>query len=364
MTKLTLYWYLHSIIIDFIKDRNLLYFCLLGIFFSFSSCVEPPETPIPQALPVIESGAYILNEGNFQWGNARLDYVNLSSGIVTKDIFNSVNSRPVGDVLQSASYIKGNIWLVVNNSGKIEVINSKDCQSIQSISGLQSPRYAVPVSDDRVWVSDLYANGINIVSSDNFERKGFISLPGWTEQMLLHFTGVWVTNVRRSFVYLLHPESNTILDSVEVGLGNQNIVQDLSGNIWILAAGDAGQNIPGRITCVDPETRQIVKQFIFNEPGGHSLVLSLDKNYLFYIYSGAVWKLALQANSLPAAPIVPASKDNILYGLSVHPRSERLFVLDAKDYVSEGKVYEYSYEGVMQREFSAGVIPSTMIFVE
>jgi hypothetical protein len=364
MTQFTLNWNFRMILSGFIKDRNLLYFCLLGIFFSFSSCVKPPETPSPEPLPVIESGAYILNEGNFQWGNARLDYVNLSSGSVTKDIFNLINGRPMGDVLQSATYIKGNIWLVVNNSGKIEVINPKNCQSIRSISGLQSPRYAVPVSDDKVWVSDLYANGIHIVSSGDFESKGFISLPGWTEQMLLHSTGVWVTNVLRSFVYLLHPEFNTILDSVEVGLGNQNIVQDLSGNIWILAAGDAGQNIPGRITCVDPETQQIVKQFIFNEPGGHSLVLSLDKNYLFYIYSGAVWKLALQANNLPTAPIVPASKDNILYGLSVHPKLDRLFVLDAKDYVSEGKVYEFSYTGELQREFSGGVIPSKMIFVQ
>jgi hypothetical protein len=364
MNNRVMFWNSNSTMVYSLTGRIMLFIYLLIILFFISSCVKPPETPSPEPLPIIESGAYILNEGNFQWGNARLDYVNLSSGVVTKDIFNSVNSRPVGDVLQSATYIKGNIWLVVNNSGKIEVINPKDCQSIRSISGFQSPRYALSVSNDWVWVSDLYANGIHIVSSGDLEKTGFISLPGWTEQMLLHPTGVWVTNVRRRFVYIVHPELNSIVDSVEVGLGNQNIVQDLSGNIWILAAGDAVQNVPGRITCVDPETRQIVKQFIFNGPGGHSLAMSHDKNYLFYIYAGAVWKLSLQADNLPDAPIVPASTDNILYGLSIHPKLDRVFVLDAKDYVSEGKVYEYSYTGELKREFSAGVIPSNMIFVQ
>lgn len=338
-------------------------YCIIFILF-FSGCVKPPEIQEPGPAPLIESGAYILNEGNFQWGNARLDYVNLNTGEISKDVFKRINNRVLGDVLQSAIYVKGNIWLVVNNSGKIEVINPKDCQSIRTINGLQSPRYALPVSEDWVWVSDLYANGIHIVSSGDLEKKGFIPLPGWTEQMHLHTSGVWVTNVRSQYVYLLDPGLNQLVDSVDVGLGNQNIVEDLAGNIWILSSGDVGQNIPGRISCIDPERRQIIQQFILDTPDGHSLEISIDRNSLFYIYAGSVWKLSTQANSLPAIPIVSGTGNQIFYGLSVHPKSELLYVLDAQDYVSEGRAYEYSYSGELKREIISGIIPRSMIFIK
>ncbi len=329
-----------------------------------SACVKPPDTPEPQPFPVSQAGAYILNEGNYQWGNARLDYLSFNSNSISKDVFKSTNKRPLGDVLQSASFIRGDIWLVVNNSGKIEIINPKDCSSIRTITGLQSPRYVLPVSDDDVWVSDLYANGIHILSSGDFEKKGFISLPGWTEQMSIHSTGVWVTNVRRSFVYLLNPITNQIIDSVSVGLGNQNILQDLAGNLWILASGDQNTNIPGRITCVDPETRQVIQEFIFPSPGGSSLVMSRDKQQLYYIYNGSVWSLSLLASSLSDIPFFTGSTDKLIYGLAVHPKKDRLFMMDARDYVSEGYIYEYSYNGEFLNQYTAGIIPSGMIFVE
>lgn len=343
----------------FIFHYFLFFVCLF-----FSACVKPPDTPEPQPFPVAQTGAYILNEGNFQWGNARLDYLSFNSNSVSKDVFKSSNGRDLGDVLQSAVYIKGDIWLVVNNSGKIEVINPKDCSSVRTISGLQSPRYAVPVSEDRVWVSDLYANGIHILSAGDFEKKGFISLPGWTEQMLIHPTGVWVTNVRRSFMYLLNPATNQILDSVEVGLGNQNILQDLAGNLWVLASGDFSLNIPGRIACVDPVARQVVKEFILDGSGASNLVMSRDQQQLFYIYNGSVWNLPLQASALSASPLIAGTADKLFYGLAVHPHINRLFVMDARDYVSEGYIYEYSYHGEFQNQFTAGIIPSGMIFVE
>eukprot|EP01034_Spumella_vulgaris_P009002 gene9002-11428_t len=37
------------------------------------------------------------------------------------DIFQSVNGAPLGDILQSMTYINDRAYIVVNNSGKIEI---------------------------------------------------------------------------------------------------------------------------------------------------------------------------------------------------------------------------------------------------
>jgi hypothetical protein len=339
------------------------YLILLLEIIVLSSCVKPPESPAPKPMPISEQGAYILNEGNFQWGNASVDFIDFNSGQISKDVFKTTNNRILGDVLQSAVIINSNIWMVVNNSGSIEVVNSRDCKSIHKITNLISPRYALPISGGRVLVSDLYANGIHVISSASFVKTGFIPLPGWTEKMLLDTNAVWVTNVKRSFVYLFHPMTLSLMDSIEAGMGNQDIVMNKTGNIWILASGDESTNIPGRITCIAGGQKEILRRYDLPESGGKSLCLSADQKTLYYLYNNAVWTISENMTELSATPLISAPSGTIFYGLSVHPVSGNLFVTDAKDYVSKGRIIEFTPDGNYKQEYSAGIIPNGLLFI-
>ena len=52
-----------------------------------------------------------------------------------------INSRPLGDVPYSMGIDGSRIYIIVNNSGKIEVAGMNDMRSVTTISKIASPRY-------------------------------------------------------------------------------------------------------------------------------------------------------------------------------------------------------------------------------
>ena len=69
------------------------------------------------------NGTFVLHEGNFQGGNASLSFLNNFTGIMSNGVFTAVNSIPLGDVGQSMTIWDDKGYIVVNNSGKIEVVD-------------------------------------------------------------------------------------------------------------------------------------------------------------------------------------------------------------------------------------------------
>ena len=50
------------------------------------------------------------------------------------------------------------------------------------------------------------------------------------------------------------------------------------------------------------------------------------------------------------------------YNMTVQPETGDIYVTDAKNYMMNGTVYRFSYDGVKLSSFEAGVIPSAMLF--
>ncbi|NJK94136.1 MAG: hypothetical protein HC905_03645 [Bacteroidales bacterium] len=71
-----------------------------------------------------EEGVFILNEGNYTYGNSSLSFYNTQSRQISNQVFFKTNGFPVGDVLQSMTLMDSLAFLVVNNSGKVLVMNA------------------------------------------------------------------------------------------------------------------------------------------------------------------------------------------------------------------------------------------------
>jgi hypothetical protein len=63
-------------------------------------------------------GAFIINEGNFRWGNGSLSFYSYDSSRIYNSVFESVNNRPLGDVPFSLAESENSLFIVVNNSAK------------------------------------------------------------------------------------------------------------------------------------------------------------------------------------------------------------------------------------------------------
>ncbi|WP_231477611.1 DUF5074 domain-containing protein [Prevotella sp. HUN102] len=69
-------------------------------------------------------GLYILNEGNMGTNKATLDYLDLTTGTYSRNIYPSRNPNMVkelGDVGNDIKIYGNSLWMVINQSNKVEV---------------------------------------------------------------------------------------------------------------------------------------------------------------------------------------------------------------------------------------------------
>jgi hypothetical protein len=305
-------------------------------------------------------GVFVLNEGNFNWGNATVDYVAYVENKIYKNIFQEVNDFPVGDVLHSSFIDNGKLHLVMNNSGKIHVVNMDDFKYLYSSPQLQSPRNIV-LFQDKFFVSDLYANKMHVLRRSDLQMVNTIALPGWVEQMQIVGQELILANVKKHKLYFLNLLSQTITDSLTVPDEPMYLQTDKNGMLWMLSYGALFPETQGAITQVNPLDKTILKSFSF-PLGDHPtrLLMNYNKDTLYFINTH-VYKMSISAEQNPSEIFINGNGKNF-YALGVHPTNGNVWVGDAIDFVQSGRVYEYTASGVYKTEYVCGIIPGGFVF--
>jgi hypothetical protein len=329
----------------------------------FSACrKDNPEIKEQLLSGSISDGSLLLvNEGNFQFGNASVSSIDIESGEVIEDIFKSANNQALGDVAQSIYHFNKNLYVIVNNSGKIEVVNHKSFKSEASISGLTSPRYMLALSNNKAYVSDLYANAIHIIDLNTHTKTGSIPFSGWCERMCEVYGKVFVTAPNSSYLYVLNAASDQISDSILVRKGASSLVLDKYNYLWVLCSGDVSTSVNAALYKINPVNKELINSFEF--PSGQNpyvLKISGNNDTLYYLNNG-VFQMPVNTNTLPSSSIIPQGALNF-YGMGIHPESADIYVTDAVDYVQKGKVMRYSSKGELLNTYQAGIIPSKILF--
>lgn len=346
------------------KHTFIIYFLLLTS--TISSCKKDiPKQQQDQIITNTSNGkVYVMCEGNYMAANASITQLNLASGVITHDIYKTANNNAqIGDVVQSMYLQNGNFYIVINNSGKIVVVSKYSFVNTTTISGLTSPRYFLPISSNTAYVSDLYANAISVIDLSTNTKTSSIALKGWSEQMLLSFGNVFVTNKKTNYVYIVNTLSNILTDSINVGYGSSSICEDYNGKLWVLSEGNSTLNIKASLTKINPITKTIDTSFVFptqtNAP--FKMKINAAKSKLFFIDYNGIYQMDVSATALPSSAII-AQGTKVFYGLGIDPQDETIYVADAIDYSQNGKIYRYRANGTALDSFLTGIIPTDFYF--
>ena len=312
-------------------------------------------------------GLFILNEGNFQYGNATLSYYSPETGTVENEVFARANGMKLGDVAQSMTVHGGLGWIVVNNSHVVFAIDLRTFREVGRITNLPSPRYIHFVSPRKAYISQIWDNRIAVVDPATYSITGYITVPdmasesGSTEQMLQVGRYVYCTCWSyQSRVIKIDTATDQVVGQLEVGAQPSSLTVDALGRLWALCDGGydgspSGNEAP-RLVRINPDSFSVETMFTFDVNRSPSELQTNGAADTLYWINDDIWRMPVTAEALPSEPFL-AERSTKYYGLTVDPVNSQVYVADAIDHQQQGMIYRYTPQGEQIDNFRVGISP-------
>lgn len=337
---------------------------LLVAAFGFLACDnEGPQIPLGE----FESGVLIYNEGAFGANDGEV-YHYKGDDDVSADIFERVNNRPFAGLIQDVLEHDGKTFLVAN-TGKVEIVDSRDFTSLGAVSeGLDITRSLV-VYDDKLYISDWGAYDGDFNSPDSYiavvdnlsggaiQKK--IEVSSRPEKMHVLGSRLLVANAQNMDIVNL--EADTLLNTVEIK-GIPAKFLSFEGNLYLYAR-DAANIYFHRINTNNFTVQSTIEIAL----AGATSNLTLGRNGEVYLLTSTGWPDyddAVAKVSLSQAQVAEASifRGSGLYGIGFHPRDNHIYVADNNGFQGNGTVIILDESGSELRTLPVGRGPSGFVF--
>ena len=321
------------------------------------------------------NGVFILNEGKFlSETTSEVSFLS-SNGVLENDVFYGVNDSYLGDTAQSIGIEGNKVYIVVNNSNVIKVVNRHTFELITTITAeLQNPRYIVfengkgYVSNwgDPMDTSDDYIAVLNLTTNTVTQK---ISVAEGPEKMVeengklyVAHKGGWGTGNTVSVISLA---SNTVTSTIQVADVPSGMVEE-NGFLYVLCSGFSSwspdtPSTQGGFYKINLNTNEIVTELPFAS-GVHPSHLEIEDNKVYYTINSEVYTMSLNETELPTTSVLSLSSEGVfgIYGFAVE--DGKIYISDPKDYNSNGDIYIYSTSGTFINSYEVGIAPNGFYF--
>ena len=336
------------------------------------------------------AGFFLLNEGNMGSNKCTLDYYDYTSGIYSKKIYAERNPgvvQELGDVGNDLQIYGGKLWAVVNCSNLVEVMDVATARHLGVVS-VPNCRY-ITFHDRYAYVSS-YAGPVDV---DPNARLGYVAridtsslqvidtcVVGYQpEEMVITQGKLYVAN---SGGYRVPDYDHTVsvidlasfkeIKKIDVAPNLHRMELDAYGHIWVSSRGDY-YDIQPMTFIVDTNSDCVIDQL--DLLACSDMTLCGDS---LYVYSNT-WSYFTQTSDVNYAIVNTKTREVVTrrfitdgtetqfqnpYGIAVNPNTHEIFVTDARDYITPGKVYCFSSEGRLKWSANTGDIPSRIVFTK
>lgn len=360
-----------------------------AVMTSCSDDNDGPET----YLQVYSTGAYVVNSGNmYNKIESSLTAIDYASSTATQNVFKTANGRTLGNTANDGIVYGNKIYLAVDQSNTIEVIDKTTKKSIKQIKTTDllgnaegvEPRHII-ADGGKVYFT-TYGGYVAAVDTTDFALQKKWQVGSYPEGLVIGNGNLYVANSNYgkgggniSCINL----SNDKVDTKNIeGVNNPTGIYYAAGLLYVLDNQyyDASYNAYGENTlrtvefaqgksqkvadgnyavCVTPgaTTRTDVEKvrpyfFVLNAPFGGTPSVSV-------FVAGSTQPQALTLSEMPVSPC----------GIFADPLNGHIFVLSYRlgdsgyaDYNGNGYVVEYDSTGQKLHEYETGVGSCAMFF--
>ena len=338
---------------------------VLILVFMFCSCIKKGSDPdVNSVSPLLKGdGVFVINEGNFRAGNGTLSFYSYTTKEIYNDIFSQANGRSLGDVPNSMLILGNTGYIVVNNSGKIEVVDKNTMQALKTIDSLNSPRNILIINSRKAYVSSLYSNFLTIIDLKSNSVKGSINIRRSSESMILFGNKVFISSwYNGKDIMVVDPTLDKVTDSIAVAPEPESMVIDKNNKLWVLCSNDYSGNYSAELMVVNTTTDKIEKQFPFPSNFLHPSCLQINSTKdTVYFVNNDLWRMSIQSSGLPDTPFKLCNGRQI-YKLGADQRNGKIFFTDVLDYQQKGYILQINPNGVPVDSCRADIIPGSFCF--
>lgn len=338
----------------------------------FVSCSSDDDSSSNEPKGSYDNGVLILNEGGFQQDNSTISFLS-DENVLQNNIFYLVNQADLGDVGQDIGLHEDYAYIVLNNSHKIEVANRYTMEKLATISnGLDNPRY-IAFEDNRGYVTNW---GDPTDTQDDFVAVIDLSTNAVTEtipvaegpERIIEENGKLYVAHKGGYGYgntisVINTATNTVTATIAVGDVPDAIAEE-NGRLYVMSEGKAawsGTETGGRLTVINLANNSVVTSYNFAQTA-HPANMVIEDEKLYYTIDSDIYVMNLTDNDLPAVPLFSIVNQGV-YGIyAFEVEDGKIYIGDAVDYSSNGKVYIYSLTGTLQDSYTVGVIPAGFYF--
>ena len=330
-------------------------------------------------------GFFLLNEGNMGNNKATIDYYDYETGTYTKNIYAERNPgvvKELGDVGNDLQIYGDKLYAVINCSHFVEVMDVSTAKHITQIS-IPNCRY-ITFDKGYAYVSS-YAGPVAI---DPNSRLGYVAkvdtatmqvvdtcVVGYQPEELqvvgnklyvANSGGYRVPNYDRT-VSVIDLTSFEEVKKIDVAPNLHRVSADRFGRVYVSSRGNY-KDVPSSTYVIDTHTDCVTDDMHLPnsemEICGDSLYVynyDYSKHSMSYtLYDVLHEKVVAQHNIAEGMGL----NIEVPYGIAVNPETKEVFLTDAKDYVTPGKLYCFDKNGHYKWSVTTGDIPAHFAFTK
>lgn len=391
------------------KKIQLSFTMILGVIISILSSCRGDEHIVVSDVQIIRdkidpnskiAGMYLVNEGNMGSNKCTLDYLDYTEGIYMRNIYPERNPtivKELGDVGNDVQIYGNKLYIIVNCSNKVEVLDARTGVRIKQIE-IPNCRY-ICFRREHAYVSS-YVAGVLIdpnaplgavfkIDTASLQVVDKVTVGYQPEEMVVLGDYLYVAN---SGGYRVPYYDNTVSvvefegfrqeQQIVVGLNLHRIKADKYGKLWVSSRGNYNDiyspygSVPSNLFVLDKRVgyNEMIVTDTINVPCSN-MAIHGDSLYLYsHDYDNITQQSTLTYGIINIKTKKVVSKNFITdgtekeikmpYGISIHPETGDIYVTDAKNYVSTGTLSCYNKEGKRKWRVSTGDIPAHMVYLK
>ena len=335
------------------------------------------KVDVPVVAPVLLSpavGEYILSEGTKN--NTKLSFYTNSTGINIGDFFlqqNPTISAGLGDIGNDVIVYGSKMYVVMNGSAIITILNASNALFIKNISTnsniYKGPRYAVGARG-KVYVTS-WDNTVSVIDTTSLTIIKSIPVGANPEGIAASANFLYVANsggfntTFDSTISVIDLNTELEIRKIKVGVNPYKVEINTAGNIFVSAYGDYN-NIAASISVINGSTNttstNLGSSFAYS-----NIRIFGDIAYLYNNYGGTgtakVYNTA--TNTVVRNEfITDGTVVQTPYGVNIDEQNGDVYIADAGNFTSAGKVICFNSMGVKKFSFSTapGINPNKILF--